>query len=272
MDILIGADPEVFVLNRASGTFINADGMVKGTKQDPYPVLQGAVQVDGMALEFNIDPASTMEEFESNILTVRQQLHGMIGVGEFDLVANPSVMFSDEVMQCASSFSRQLGCEPDWNAWTFGYNPKPDDSSNMRTGAGHVHIGWTEGQNPEGFDHMDVCFELTQQLDCGLGTQSVLWDDDTDRRSMYGSAGAFRPKSYGSEYRVLSNAWLQSEELIRHVYRVAVHCTNDFFAGNIYKEVISNPISIINSSLKAEATSIQDTLYGEFGLPKLGVV
>jgi hypothetical protein len=38
------------------------------------------------------------------------------------------------------------------------------------------------------------------------------------RRELYGKAGAFRPKPYGVEYRVLSNRWLNSEALIRWVY------------------------------------------------------
>ena len=36
---------------------------------------------------------------------------------------------------------------------------------------------------------------------------------------MYGKAGAFRPKTYGVEYRTLSNAWLFSKKLQSFVYR-----------------------------------------------------
>jgi hypothetical protein len=52
-----------------------------------------------------------------------------------------------------------------------------------------------------------------------------LWDSDKKRRELYGALGAYRPKSYGVEYRVLSNAWLESKEKMDIVYDVitAVH-------------------------------------------------
>ena len=56
--ILVGCDPEVFVAK--GGKFISAHGMIPGTKKAPHKVERGAVQVDGMALEFNIDPAASL--------------------------------------------------------------------------------------------------------------------------------------------------------------------------------------------------------------------
>ena len=66
MAYLIGADPEVFVTDK-NNQFVSAFNMVPGDKAKPYPVPFGAVQVDGMALEFNIEPASTRQEFIHNI-------------------------------------------------------------------------------------------------------------------------------------------------------------------------------------------------------------
>ena len=53
--ITVGADPELFV--KKGRSFQSAYGMIPGTKQKPKKVIKGAVQVDGMALEFNIDRA-----------------------------------------------------------------------------------------------------------------------------------------------------------------------------------------------------------------------
>jgi hypothetical protein len=39
---------------------------------------------------------------------------------------------------------------------------------------------------------------------------------------MYGKAGAFRPKPYGMEYRVLSNKWLTNTRLQSWVYDTTV--------------------------------------------------
>jgi hypothetical protein len=70
-----------------------------------------------------------------------------------------------------------------------------------------------------------------KQLDCYLGLSSLMYDTDTKRRAMYGAAGAFRPKSYGVEYRVLSNAWLLSEERMRFVFDTTILAVTDLVAG-----------------------------------------
>ncbi len=69
MEVLVGADPEVFVKD-ASGQNVSGHGMVPGTKKKPHPVRSGAGQVDGTALEFNIEPSKTEEEFVSRIRIV----------------------------------------------------------------------------------------------------------------------------------------------------------------------------------------------------------
>jgi hypothetical protein len=43
-------------------------------------------------------------------------------------------------------------------------------------------------------------------------------DKDTERRQMYGKAGANRLKSFGFEYRVLSNFWLNSTDNMEWVW------------------------------------------------------
>lgn len=68
----LGADPEIFVGRQ--GQFFSAHDLIPGNKRRPHPVDKGAVQVDGMALEFNIDPASSYEEFQGNLDHVMAQL------------------------------------------------------------------------------------------------------------------------------------------------------------------------------------------------------
>jgi hypothetical protein len=66
---------------------------------------------------------------------------------------------------------------------------------------------------------MDECRAVVQALDLYLGLPSLLLDGDEDRRLLYGKAGAFRPKSYGVEYRVLSNFWVLNPELREYVFQ-----------------------------------------------------
>lgn len=264
--ILVGADPEVFVIDNNTGKVINAHGMVEGTKEFPFAVKDGAVQVDGMALEFNINPAENMEEFQHNIESVRDTLHKMIGTDRYSLHAAPSVMFSQEDMDDAPKVSKELGCEPDFNAWSGDVNPPPDHTSNMRTGAGHVHVGWTDGQDAFDPGHFDASVMAAKQLDCALGVQSLLWDEDNTRRELYGKAGAFRSKPYGMEYRVLSNIWLGSKELVGHVYNVTVKSMEDLMEGVQYFEEVDAE-DIINKGDVGHAEAIIAMLHEKYGVP-----
>ncbi len=180
--------------------------MIPGDKINPHPVKSGAVQVDGMALEFNIDPANTFNQFTSNINHVLSDLRKMVPK-EYDMVAVPAVTFSDEVMASTPKEALILGCDPDFNAYTESQNGKPEPSKGLRTAAGHIHLGWGEF-NVNSEEHWNNCVGLVKVLDRLLGVWSLTVDEDHTRRCLYGKAGAFRVKPYGLEYRVLSNFWV----------------------------------------------------------------
>lgn len=251
-NILVGADPELFVMR--NGKFVSAYGLIKGDKKNPLKVDKGAVQVDGMALEFNIDPASTEDEFYVNIQTVMGILKGMVPDHEHALV--PVADFSKEYIEAQPDEAKDLGCDPDFNAWSGAVNQKPDVQLPFRTASGHVHIGWTEGELPEDYGHNNMCQMAAKQMDFYLGLPSVLFDGDTRRREMYGKAGAYRPKSYGVEYRTLSNAWLKSEELIRWVFANVHKGMQELMQGNSLWEKYGDIQDIINTSDKDRAKAI----------------
>lgn len=230
--ILIGADPELFVKNPNSGDFVSGHNMIKGTKKRPFPVEGGAVQVDGTALEFNIDPAHTADEFVKNINGVRAQLQAM--VPGYNVVTEPVAFYDSTYFDTqVPAKAKELGCDPDYCGWTHDINPRPNPGqSPFRTASGHIHIGWTDGVDPHDEEHFAKCAAMARQMDYYLGVWSLLWDDDPTRRQLYGKAGAFRPKSYGMEYRTLSNRWLSSQLLIRWVYESAYKGAEQFLAGN----------------------------------------
>lgn len=232
MDILIGADPEIFV--KKDGNLVSAHNLIPGTKAKPYKVDKGAVQVDGMALEFNINPASSEDEFVANINTVMGCLKGMVPDHEFCI--EPTAHFGKELIESQPEEARVLGCEPDYNAYTGMENPRPDAEFPFRTASGHVHIGWTKDMDPHDPEHFEACRMVTKQLDVMLGVPSLLWDRDKERRKLYGNFGAFRPKSYGCEYRVLSNLWLSNEMLTRFVYLNAHWAIDRLLKGRRYYE------------------------------------
>ena len=231
MKIKIGCDPELFVKDAKTGEIISAHDLLPGTKVDPYKVAAGAVQVDGAAAEFNIDPSNSPAEFVRNIKTVMDQLKVMLKDNQFHI--EPFVTFPKDYFTKLPESVRELGCNPDWNAWTGQVNPAPEgDSTTLRTASGHLHIGWCEGMEPHSTFHFEDCCSVVKQLDYYLGMTSLIWDKDPTRRQLYGKAGAFRPKPYGVEYRVLSNVWLKSQRLQEWIWHVTQKAINDLSSGN----------------------------------------
>lgn len=224
LPITIGTDPEV-PLKNADGTFFSAHDLIPGSKQYPHPVNLGALQPDGVAAEFNIDPASTAEEFTTNIETVLKQLEAQVKSIRPDLMIafNPTATFSREYFDSLPHKATELGCTPDFNAYTGQTNEPPHTSEPFRTFSGHIHVGWGRGFKRADYDHFELCRDVVKQLDSVLYPASLLWDADDKRRTLYGKIGCFRPCSYGVEYRPLSNAYLGSKKIQEYVFETTRH-------------------------------------------------
>ena len=210
----IGADPEVFA--GVNNKFVSAHDMVPGTKIKPFRVLEGSVQVDGMALEYNIDPCVTKQEFVHRIEFVRNQMEGMLsGV---QILPVSCVKFDEVEVAHVPRKNFELGCSIDFNAYTAKPNTSPNAKMMMRTAGGHVHIGGFPTKDRYGEEHFSNCIRLSKLMDKELGVYSLIWDKDTLRRSMYGKAGCFRPCYFGVEYRSLSNLWVFNKNLVEFVF------------------------------------------------------
>lgn len=243
MEILIGCDPEVFVSQK--GKFKSAHGLIKGDKKNPHPVRNGAVQVDGMALEFNITPAATEDEFVIKVTDVLEQMKAM--VPKYDVVVTPVAHFDAAYMKKQPAAALELGCDPDYDAWTGRPNVKPNADRPMRTASGHIHIGWTQDQKVDDPSHVADAYLVAKQMDFYLGLGSLFYDDDQERREMYGRAGCCRVKPYGVEYRTLSNAWLLTEERMRWVYTHAKLGVQRLLDGQDLPKIIGNVSTYINN-------------------------
>lgn len=230
--LTVGADPEFFV--RKGSHYISGHNFPCGSKRSPVVTPHGHVQVDGIALEVNVRPAETRDEFIRNCRGVMSDVTNIMH--EFEptasLVTKPSVFVGNSWLKKIPRENAELGCEPDFNAWENNrVNTRPNAAVPFRTGAGHIHIGWTDGANPHSVRHMAECARIIRQMDYYIGVPSLLWDTDDRRRTLYGKAGAFRPKPYGVEYRVCSNAWLNTDKLIGWVFDRTVSAVVDLWAG-----------------------------------------
>lgn len=214
VNYLIGCDPELFLVDK-TGAHRSAHDLIPGTKASPHLVSRGAIQPDGTAAEFNIDPAATAVEFTENIRSVLLSLQNHINEKdpELRLKVVPTAFFSESYFKDLPPAALEFGCTPDYNAYTSKANEFNGTKETFRTGAGHVHVGWTSGEDPQDTAHFFDCMQATRQLDVVLYFSSLLWDTDSKRRELYGKIGAFRPKSYGSEYRSISNAWVADPDL-----------------------------------------------------------
>jgi hypothetical protein len=254
----LGADPEVFV---GDGTNIRSIiGMVGGTKEHPLPLPIGdgfAIQEDNVALEYNIPPSASRELFVGNIATAMQfietTLKDRMGL---QFVMDSARSFPDAELQ--HPLAHVFGCEPDYNAWTGKMNrvPKAADK-NLRSCGGHVHIGIANTK----YAQLPVK-EVIKACDLMLGVPSVLMDTGDLRKKLYGKAGAHRIKSYGPEYRTLSNFWIFSKQLTAWVYDNVERALEAVYNGMSFEEDGKLIQSCINENIKPLA----ERLVGKYQL------
>ena len=210
MNTLVGCDPELF-LSDGEGAPFSAVGLIGGTKREPRKIREDgcAVQEDNVAVEFCIPPCNEVSAFIETINFNLEYIANYVKDKGLSLRITASEDFSIE--QLESQQAKLFGCEPDYNAWTMRTNPRPKSESKLLRSAGdHVHV--SADSHP---------FLVARAMDVFLGVPSVLLDEDTRRRELYGKAGACRPKPYGVEYRTLSNFWLKSDELKAWVFNQA---------------------------------------------------
>ena len=205
--VMKGCDPEVFLMN-ADGKFISSVGLIGGSKDFPMPIDdQGnAVQEDNVTVEFNIPPCKDAKAFIEHINKNKDWIKEKAQSLGLHLSIRPSARFEED--QLNTEAAQTFGCEPDFNAWNGGMeNERPHaDDANLRSCGGHIHIALEDSDDP---------ILVVQCMDLYVGCMMLEFDDDKDRRQLYGKPGAFRPKPYGVEYRTASNAWIATDEHIQ---------------------------------------------------------
>jgi len=230
MELKIGTDPECAIYDTENKMYVSAHDLIPGDKNNPFKVEKGAVQVDGLAAEFNIDPATTAEEFDNNISSVINQLTDMIKKknNAYELKFIPFVEFNKKYFETIPSDNKILGCDPDYNALNGNIIDKKIDITNMplRTMAGHVHIGFSENEDLGNPYHLEDCRFIAEYFYRKGNYYNNLNRYDTfkeiRRLQYYGSSGAYRPKSYGVELRQFSNIWVAKSETRKKMFNYIV--------------------------------------------------
>jgi hypothetical protein len=214
--ITIGADPELFAANKDG--FVCAHGLIPGTKAQPKKVPDGAIQVDGMALEFNIDPVpyDDYKAFQNKLDSVMGSLASF--VKGYHFLESVTIQMTKEYKESLPLEATQIGCNPDINAYTEDLNEAPDEHNLFRSAGGHIHVGGIFNESMSEVERFSRAVRLARLMDKHLGVYSLLWDKSVKRREIYGKAGACRFKPYGMEYRTLSNKWIFNKAITRFVF------------------------------------------------------
>jgi hypothetical protein len=219
----VGADVEWFLRDK-SGNPVPCIGLVGGTKTNPLPLIPGRegymIQEDNVALEWGIPPAGSRQEFLYHCMRAREAIDAKLEAMALTAAIVPSMRFTKEQLEHPQA--KTVGCESDYCVWDQCENEKPDlsgENETLRSGGGHVHISFKVGDEvpvfPKHLPHMET---IVMAFDVFISLGFVVMDSDTERRKLYGKAGAFRPKPYGVECRTLSNMWSSDPKLTEWVY------------------------------------------------------
>lgn len=257
----IGADVELFLKNKVSGEIVSAEGLIKGTKEEPFIFdpenKYFATSLDNVLAELCIPPAINSVQFHNYLRKSRQFIESTLPK-ELCTAALPAARLDDKYLQTEQALI--FGCEPDYSAYTGQINYKPScDDFNLRSAGGHLHLGY---ENPEPFE-IDVYLgdiqrcNIIKALDLHLAVPSVILEPDNQRKELYGKAGAFRPKPYGVEYRTISNFYMDSRKATMWVFNQVKEAINWLNSGNIIDDNLGYHIqAVVNGNNKTEAENL----------------
>lgn len=262
----IGCDPEFFLLDSKTGKLVSSVGRVKGTKQKPFQLGNGAgLQKDNVAVEFSSPVAYDGEDFISKIKTTLF-LVGKNIPPNTKILALPSAVFDSKELKTPEAM--EFGCDPDFNAWKMEMNDAPKHPNpNFRSCGGHVHVGKVEDDGNDFLDDPAGKANVIKVMDAIHGIISIILDnshESAERRLLYGKAGCNRPTDYGVEYRVLSNFWLKSPRLVTLIDSLtkdALKTIRDGKDAELISAIGEEEIqSVINDNRVQDAKKILDNI------------
>ena len=259
LNVTIGSDPELFIINKKTNKVVSSIGLIPGEKGNPYrtkDMPEGfGLEIDNILAEFNIPACISKQEFVNSMNYMKNYIRKYIQQKnpDLDILCKASMIVDSDQLQ--SDEAKLFGCSVDYNAYTEEPNPKPNgESTNLRSAGCHIHIGYNN-------NNIDTSLKLIKYLDMYLGIPSVLKDPDTKRRNLYGKAGCFRLTSYGCEYRVLSSYFIKDDKTISWVWDRVFKAIN---AYNDDKELISS--DLVQETINESNTELAKELIRNYNI------
>jgi len=245
----IGSDPEVFVTD-PTGKVVPIIGLVGGSKEHPLPLGDGyAVQEDGVALEYNIPVCGTVADFTAAIEEGLRRSKAKLPAG-YGTIIKPDHIFDRG--QLTDPLAWVSGCDPDFSAWTMekreGLNYNAAAVPLARYCGGHIHISYP---NAKDMSPLTKTY-LVRVMDMLLGVPSRWLEGDSIRSQQFGTFGIYRPKSYGLEYRTMSNVWMTIPVLLKWVAEMSLYIASQAtIAKRVHDYVYSKDTNEIPAELRS---------------------
>lgn len=251
----IGSDPELFICNNKTKKIVSAIDKIPGHKDDPFTdgLPEGfGLQTDNILAEFNIPPVTEEQEFIHCIEFMKDFIRSKVKEinPDFDVLCQASSKVPAKELKHPQA--REFGCDPDFCIYSKGPNVVGNAArSTLRSAGFHIHVGYPE-------HNIDTSLAMLRYVDAFVGIPSLLYDTDTERRSLYGKAGCFRLQPYGFEYRTLSSFWIANPSRLRFIWkqvRYALHayeCSYNLPDPQVVQDTINNNNIEVAKALIAE--------------------
>lgn len=220
----IGSDPELF--------FVKGDEVVPSNLVVPEHGGDDGVIRDGFQGELNPRSDGCRQTAGSYIARAMISAEALATLAGAKLSLKLGHRISDSVWKSTPMAMRRFGCNPTENSHESNFRRVTGLRERFRAAGGHIHISLPASMKND-------ANKVVAVMDIVAGNTCVLVDRDPDnavRRRNYGRAGEYRIKSYGIEYRVLSNFWLKSYTL----WSMASVLVRN--AASIYKEGMADEL------------------------------
>ena len=190
---------------------------------------QGIYERDGFPIEVKPFYGTCLETRANNIQELLRKIYEICIKNSLSLSSKSKIIVDlDKIKESGDKESLILGCSPDINIYNSSINKKKSgEELAVRTAGGHVHLSikeydWKSLIKKQAFsingnkinvilpseNGEKIIKNIIKWMDLMAGILSVLLDEKTGRREIYGKAGDIRVKEYGIEYRALSNFWI----------------------------------------------------------------
>lgn len=277
MNVTIGCDPELFLFDNIKQRIVPAIGKIGGSKHKPLSLVGGGmVQLDGTVLEFGTAPATSGEDFVSQIQSTINQIRTKLDNrfhGRYELRCGALAGYHPEDID-EDHIGLNVGCSPQYrftsdNALEVVGGVSKLDRSAIPVG-GHIHVGF--GCNLPITDERLVvsAARFTELFHESMPVFDNVPAARRDRILGIVDDAVVRIKPYGLEYRNLPSYWLADKRLAVAFTDlakcVASELSGSDFVGvmeSINEDILTYMLQIERASLRIPA-KYQSTLPLDF--------